>query len=138
MDVAHVQEKEAKIKTMLAAKKDLRNVKRYDIPELETLEDEIRDAEQDGESMVKIGRRGSQTLTMEQAKARVIELREIIQGARKEFRDATQELLEFNLSFPEISLYIKQGLPAELLPLWLEGWSLDTFEHCQLFAGPAA
>ena len=137
LDTAHVKEKESKSKAIITAKKSLRNVERYDVPELKALEEEIRDTEKDGESMVQVGRHGSQTYTLDDAKAQATKLRASIREARKGLTDASHELLEFESSFPELGIYIKEGLPSELLPLWLTGWSLGTFERHEVFAGPS-
>jgi hypothetical protein len=103
----------------------------YDIPEATSLERKIKEAEEEGESEVSVGRAGDTRLALAAAKVRVAELRASVHADGKAMRSASQELLEFEPSFPELGLHLGSGnlwISSELLSLWYPNWTTQTFE----------
>jgi hypothetical protein len=140
MDPAVKEQIVAKLQEIKAAKRALDRAIAYDIPEAKVLEKEIAYAEQEGETSVTVGRTGSTTLGIAEAKQRAQELRAAVRDATRALGVAASELASNANAFPELTVHICSAslwLPPDLVPLWRGGWTLESITDVKLLASPA-
>jgi heme exporter protein D len=109
MSMAEKEIIEQRVKALRDAKRTLVRIQRQNTAEAADIEDEIREAEREGEMTVTTGRMGSQTLQVpiDDARQRILELRAAVREASTAVREASCRLAEHEPTFPEL------GVPSE-------------------------
>jgi hypothetical protein len=128
------------VKALRDAKRTLVRIQRQNTAEAADIEDEIREAEREGEMTVTMGRMGSQTLPIDDARQRILELRAAVREASTAVREASCRLAEHEPTFPELGVHLgsaELGVSSDLVPLWLSNWTLQTFESLALISSPS-
>ncbi len=140
MDPAVKEQIVVKLQEVKAAKRTLDRAIAYDLQEAKVLEKEIAYAEQEGETSVIVGRTGSTTLGIAEARQRARELRAAVRDATRALGVAASELASNANAFPELIVHICSAslwLPPDLVPLWRSGWTLESIADVKLLASPA-
>jgi hypothetical protein len=130
----------AKVCEIKVAKTALETAIMYDLPDARAIEKKVANAERDGETSVTLGRNGSETLGIAEAKQRAQELRAAVRKASKAVDSASSELASEVNAFPELIVNIcgpEVVLPADLVSLWRTGWTLESIEDVKLIASPS-
>jgi hypothetical protein len=130
----------AKVCEIKVAKTALETAIMYDLPDARAIEKKVANAERDGETSVTLGRNGSETLGIAEAKQRAQELRAAVRKASKAVDSASSELASEVNAFPELIVNIcgpEVVLPADLVSLWRTGWTLESIEDVKLISTPS-
>jgi tRNA A-37 threonylcarbamoyl transferase component Bud32 len=131
---------EQRVKALRDAKRTLVGIQRQNTAEAADIEDEIREAEREGAMTVTAGRMGSQTLPIDDARQRILDLRAAVREASTAVREASCRLAEHEPTFPELGVHLgsaELGVSSDLVPLWLSNWTLQTFESLALISSPS-
>jgi hypothetical protein len=136
LSAAYNQEKDNRLVALKTSKEAYKLAVRREGREAKDLAEDLSTAELEGANEIAIDRMGSQSLSLADAKERIMQLRATVLHAAKAVHDATVELVEFEPAFPEVGLHVMSGLPAELMTMWRTGWTLESFSDCELIASP--
>jgi hypothetical protein len=133
---------EQRVSALQDARRTLGLIQRQNTAEAADIEDAIREAEREGATTVffTAGRMGSQTLPIDDARQRILDLRAAVREASTAVREASCRLAEHEPTFPELGVHLGSaefGVSSDLVPLWLPNWTLQTFESLALISSPS-